>query len=239
MDELPYRICKDIYGNSKLNEIRKFLEEKDFSNFQNYVEKSETTYKKIENWENSLAEKEEQVLRIEGSLKTYKNAFNFVGIFEGFNKLHTQKVRALWGARIGLGLLALIIITVIGYELNKVNYLLSIPNQTIDLTKLFMLTIPLTILIFVLLYFFKIILQTMRSIQSQLLQLDLRMTLCRFIQSYADYAVDLKKKHPDGFEKFESLIFSPLVSSDDKVPNTFDGLDQLSSVVNIVKGKEN
>lgn len=79
----------------------------------------------------------------------------------------------------------------------------------------------------------------MRSIQSQLLQLDLRMTLCRFIQSYADYAVDLKKKHPDGFEKFESLIFSPLVSSDDKVPNTFDGLDQLSSVVNIVKGKEN
>ena len=51
----------------------------------------------------SLAEKEEQVLRIEGSLKTYKNAFNFVGIFEGFNKLHTQKVRALWGARIGLG----------------------------------------------------------------------------------------------------------------------------------------
>lgn len=79
----------------------------------------------------------------------------------------------------------------------------------------------------------------MRSVQSQLLQLDLRMTLCRFIQSYAEYAAELKAKPPEGFEKFESVIFSPLVSSDDKIPNTFDGLDQLSSVVNIVKGKDN
>lgn len=37
----------------------------------------------------------------------------------------------------------------------------------------------------------------MRSVQSQLLQLDLRMTLCRFIQSYAEYAAELKAKHPE------------------------------------------
>ena len=124
-----------------------------------------------------------------------------------------------------------------GYEINSIREII-IEKNTIDIVSLIALTVPFTLLVFLLLYFFKIVLQTMRSIQSQLLQLDLRLTLCRFIQGYADSASELKKKHPDGFDKFESIIFSPLVTSDDKIPHTFEGLDQLSSVVNIIKSKD-
>lgn len=238
VDELPFVICGEIYSNSKLNEIRKFLEEKDFSTFRAYSEKNEEVQSYILKWESELPAKIEEVNRIKTSLKSYEDAFNFVGIFDGFNKLHSKKVSELRSARIGMILIAVLIICLIGYELDQVNNLLAIPNQTFDVVKVIVLTIPLSLLTFILLYFFRIILQTMRSLQSQLLQLDLRLTLCRFIQSYAESASGLKGMHPDGFEKFESLIFSPLVSSDQKIPNAFDGLDQLSSVVNIVKGKD-
>jgi hypothetical protein len=34
-----------------------------------------------------------------------------------------------------------------------------------------------------------------------------------------------------GFEKFENIIFSPLVSSDDKIPTTFDGMEQWAKLI--------
>jgi len=47
----------------------------------------------------------------------------------------------------------------------------------------------------------------MKSIQSQILQIELRMTLCQFIQNYAEQSKALKEQNKEGFEKFESLIF--------------------------------
>jgi hypothetical protein len=38
-----------------------------------------------------------------------------------------------------------------------------------------------------------------------------------------------------GFEKFENIIFSPLVPSDDKIPTTFDGMEQLAKMVDIFR----
>ncbi|MFC6168109.1 hypothetical protein [Acinetobacter terrestris] len=57
------------------------------------------------------------------------------------------------------------------------------------------------------------------------------MTLCQFIQSYAEKSKELKEHNKEGFEKFESLIFSSIVSSDDRIPSTFDGMEQLSSLL--------
>lgn len=224
--DIPFKILQEILNTSGLK------------NLNTTIEKFNAIEKTLRNWDKSLSDKEAEVTRLEKSLESYKDAFNFVGIFEGFNKLHVKKENELWWSRIGLALIGCVIFGTFAYELHSIKSIIQI-SKVIDIPTLLAITIPFTLLIFLLLYFFKIILQTMRSVQSQLLQLDLRMTLCRFIQSYAEYAAELKAKHPEGFEKFESVIFSPLVSSDDKIPNTFDGLDQLSSVVNIVKGKDN
>lgn len=224
--DIPFKILQEILNTSGLK------------NLNTTIEKFNAIEETLSNWDKSLSDKEAEVTRLEKSLESYKDAFNFVGIFEGFNKLHVKKENELWWSRIGLALIGCVIFGTFAYELHSIKSIIQI-SKVIDIPTLLAITIPFTLLIFLLLYFFKIILQTMRSVQSQLLQLDLRMTLCRFIQSYAEYAAELKAKPPEGFEKFESVIFSPLVSSDDKIPNTFDGLDQLSSVVNIVKGKDN
>lgn len=223
--DIPFSLIQEIF---KSNEIK---------NLDDLNKNINEISSKIGEWQSILTEQTAEVEKWHNSLKNYKEAFNFVGIFDGFNQLHKKKVEELWWARFGLLSLAVILLGSLSYEIYSIRDII-IEKGSIDTVSLIALTVPFTILIFLLLYFFKIVLQTMRSIQAQLLQLDLRLTLCRFIQGYAASASDLKKQHPEGFEKFESVIFSPLVSSDDKIPNTFEGLDQLSSVVNIIKGKD-
>lgn len=108
-------------------------------------------------------------------------------------------------------------------------------NEEFKTAKLVVLALPSITLLIVLFWLFRILLQNIKSIQSQIMQLELRMTLCQFIQSYAEKSKELKEQNKEGFEKFESLIFSSIVSSDDKIPSTFDGMEQLSSLLKSFK----
>jgi len=98
-------------------------------------------------------------------------------------------------------------------------------------TGMWFISIPFITLILITLYLLKISLQDKRAVQSQMMQLELRMALCQFIHNYAEDSEKLHKKNAAGFEKFENIIFSPLVSSDDKIPTTFDGMEQLAKLV--------
>jgi hypothetical protein len=60
--------------------------------------------------------------------------------------------------------------------------------------------------------------------------------LCEFIQSYADYSANIKKQDSSALEKFENLIFSGVVSEPEKLPSTYDGLDQLADFIKSIKG---
>ena len=100
------------------------------------------------------------------------------------------------------------------------------------MTALFSLS--LTVL---LVYFFRISVRSTDSCKAQLLQVELRKTLCRFIQNYATYSKDIKEKNPDSLSKFESLIFSGIVSNEEKLPSTFDGIDQVANFVKAMRAK--
>lgn len=88
----------------------------------------------------------------------------------------------------------------------------------------------------VMLYFFKVVLHSYRSVNSQLLQLDLRVALTQFIIKYSDYAADVKTDVVKGtLERFEQVIFSSIVAGDGAIPATFDGLDQVGKVLEKLK----
>lgn len=114
-------------------------------------------------------------------------------------------------------------------------WLLNNYNENLKTLQIVVLALPSITLLLILFWFFRVILQNIKSMQSQIMQLELRMTLCQFIQSYAEKSKELKEYNKDGFEKFESLIFSSIVSSDEKIPNTFDGIESLTNLVKIVK----
>lgn len=40
----------------------------------------------------------------------------------------------------------------------------------------------------------------------------------------------------DSLDKFESIIFSPIVANDEQIPTTFDNLDQFIKMMNVANG---
>lgn len=99
--------------------------------------------------------------------------------------------------------------------------------------------IPVVGLELIMIYFFRVVLSHYHSIQTQIMQLELRQSLCQFIQSYVEYAKKMRENGDDSskntLDKFENLIFSSILSNPDKVPGTFDGLEGLASFLKEIK----
>lgn len=219
---MPIAIIKNLLGNDLLSNIKS-------------VEKySELVEGKFSKWENNLAEREVRADQLKGSLEKYTTGFNFVGLYDGFNLLTTEKTEELkksLNAQIFMGSLAilptLIELMYIFFNITKFDQikfaLLASAVPAISLTVL-------------LVYFFRLSVRSVDSCKSQILQLELRKTLCRFVQNYVEYVGKLKPEERESVAKFETVVFSGIVASDEKIPATFDGLDQLTKLVKVARG---
>ena len=81
----------------------------------------------------------------------------------------------------------------------------------------------------------RVILHNYKRVKTELLQLELRKTFCQFIQSYADYAKEVKKDDSEALSKFENIIFSVIVADNSSLPTTYDGLEQLTKLFSQIK----
>jgi len=95
--------------------------------------------------------------------------------------------------------------------------------------------VPAFTLTLIFIYYFKICLNNFSSVKAQIMQIRLRMSLCQFIQSYADYAKEIRSEDGNPLGKFEDVIFSNIMGSEEKMPATFDGLDNIASLINAIK----
>lgn len=98
-----------------------------------------------------------------------------------------------------------------------------------------MVLLPLISIEVILIYFFRVILLNHRSVKAQIMQIELRQTMCQFIQNYTEYSSEIKKEDAGELEKFESLIFSGVLSDPEKLPSTFDGMEQIGSLIKSIK----
>lgn len=205
-----------------------------FKTFFNFEKKSDdlkqiiaTQEESINKYEKGLEDKAKEVKELEKKLDEYKTAFNFVGLSHGFENLLKQKNKAKTKTFCLLANLAIVALLPLGFSFYKK----FIAN--IDISWQSML--PVIGLEFILIYFFRVVLTHYHSIQTQIMQLELRQSLCQFIQSYAEYAKKIKTDDKDALEKFENLIFSSILSNPDKVPGTFDGVEGLTSLLKELK----
>lgn len=179
-----------------------------------------------------ISDKKEAVDRLAKQLEQQKTAFNFVGLSKGFEKLLKDKEKAKKSSFRFAFLLGVALISIPIYFV----YLLTNNLEIIAQAHLWKATIPFTGLEIIFLYFFRVVLSHYNSIKTQIMQIELRQSLCQFIQSYAEYAKEIKEKDGASLEKFENLIFSSILSTPDKVPSTFDGIEQLSNLIKNIKG---
>jgi len=220
--QMPIAILKKLVGSSILKNVAEPQKIADL------------IQEKFTAWNKELNEKEQTAKQLKEALETYTTAFNFVGLHEGFDRLSKAKVLEVKGLNrllVGFGVLAGV--PLFAELVGAAFYLDRFKEWNANMLFAAIPAFSLTVL---LIYFFRIVLRRAEAAHSQLLQIELRKTLCQFIQSYADYSNKIKGNNPEALSKFESMIFSGLVSTDDKLPTTFDGIDQLSQLVQAIRG---
>jgi len=186
-------------------------------------------------WDLQLKSYEDKVTQLEKALERQKHGFNFVGLAQGFSDMETIVSTEARRQKRKLGFFGGLILAPATLDM------VLLASGKIDMALMSLAgfiawaVVSLTCTV-VFLYFFRIILREVDSKDAQLLQLRLRMTLCQFVQNYTDFASEVKKEHPDTLTKFESLIFSGIVGTQDKLPSTFDGFEQLGSLIKSARG---
>ncbi|WP_455294167.1 hypothetical protein [Vibrio parahaemolyticus] len=219
--EMPISIFKELAYSEEVNEI------KGFSNITDRAKKLKSE------WDRQIKEKQDTVNQLKESLDKYKDAFNFVGLYDGFSDLYNEKMKEKNNVLLWMRVVSILIVIPIFSEL--VFIYLNISNLENHKTAILFSIFPTLSLVGILVYYFRILLVNYKSVKSQLLQIDLRKTLCRFIQSYADYSTDIKEKDEGALNKFENIIFSGIVTDSESLPSTFDGIEQLGKFINSVK----
>jgi len=187
-------------------------------------EEREAGQEKLEKSQNKVSE-------LAATLEKYTTAFNFVGLYDAFRGLREQKRIEARNGRIWLAILGAFMVMPFGLKFYAVIY----PGLGWGLdTAAYVSFVGFEL---ILTYFFRVGLHGYRTVQAQLIQIDLRMALCQFVQEYANYAKDMQKTSPGTLDKFDQLIFSGIVNDERAIPSTFDGVDHLANLISKVKSK--
>ncbi len=232
-----YQMPADILLNRLSNPNLKSVEQ-----FDKILAKAE----KLKNeWDAELVQKEKKVAELHERLNKQEKAFNFVALDRGFSHLEQDKKKSIKFSFYSLAFIAACILGVLGVEIyivwDAVQYNYEVVkngqqvNNLINLNDYAYLVLPTLAIEVILIYFFRVVLSNYHSLKAQILQIELRRSLCQFIQSYADYAKEINDKSAGTLDRFEQIVFSGITSDSDKV-STYDGVDSLANVVKAIRG---
>ncbi len=208
--------------------VKRYLYHPSFTRLVDLPQSIESAEKVLIDFNDELDKKASRAELLKSTLESYTTAFNFVGLNEGFQNLRDGKLTA---ARINLGILFFLGLAMAGVPVAK----LVMDFMQVGLVESYGFYLSALGLELVLIFFFKVCLHNFKSIKAQLLQIDLRMTLCQFIQDYARYASEIKSKDKDLLSGFEKIVFSGIVTSEESIPSTFDGIEKIAEIVAALK----
>lgn len=219
--QMPTSILKALLGSEVVANL---------PNIRTYTVGVEEKFKK---WNEDLAGHESRVNALKDALTKHESAFNFVGLHKGFDDLSIAKKGEVQWLKWHVRLLGVSVMLPLAIELS-VLYVYRAEVTSLN-TPLLLSLLPVVSLTVILIYYFRLAVRTYESSKSQLSQIELRKTMCRFVESYAGFAKRMKNENAETLGKFENMIFSNIVGSDEKMPATFDGVEQLSALIKSVR----
>ncbi|QSV45301.1 hypothetical protein [Geobacter benzoatilyticus] len=219
---MPANIAKEFINDSNIASFREFE-----------AKKSEAAALKKQ-WDEEIEVKKDEADAIKDKLNEYKIGFNFIGLYKGFEDLGSKKNTEVTNLFRSLILMGIVIVLPLLIEI-IVAFNGIYQSKSLGIDHLFVV-IPLLSTEIILIYYFRVILHNLNSAKAQKMQIELRQTLCQFIQSYAEFSEKIKKQDKTALEKFENLIFSGILADPEKLPSTYDGIDQIGKLVKSLKG---
>lgn len=223
--QMPITICKSVLNSDAIGSIQ---------SLNSSLEKAAT-------WAQELSAKEEKVNRLKEALDEAKEGFNFVGLHKGFaglaeEKKNERKSILFW--LIMLGTLAVLpIIVELAYIAYVIFYGTGTPSDETGMpsVKQILAVLPVISLVALFIYYFRVLLFNYRAVKSQLMQIELRKALCQFVQSYAEYAKEIREKTPEVLDRFDKIVFSEIMADEGNLPSLHDGVEQIASAIKSLK----
>lgn len=201
----------------------------------NDIAKSLNAWSEVIHTENlkvsSLKEKLSEYIEV---LEKYKTELAFLGLSAAFKNFYNRKRLENWRQ---LGLLsALAIIVLAAPFLSHYISELFFPSKpgSFDIIQTAFIYLPFIAFEVFGIYFFRVVLLHYNSTQAQLLQLEMKMAACGFIEEYTKFS---KENKGADLSRFEALVFGGIVAELNKIPSTFDGIEALAGVVKEIRGK--
>ncbi|PDO83386.1 hypothetical protein BK796_20660 [Kosakonia pseudosacchari] len=172
-----------------------------------------------------------EISALEKRIKNLRSEYNFVGLSSGFNKIKEKKEKELQETQVnyknlfGCVFIAPVIVALIHF---------LFPNiYPKDYSAIFLI-LPFFTIEMILIYFFRLSYLEAKSLRTQLVQIELRLSLCAFIDEYVEY----RKKHNTNIDKvldnFDSMIFSPIQTNENNIPAMFDGVEAIAGLADKV-----
>ncbi|MBN3198455.1 hypothetical protein H5A20_06985 [Pectobacterium brasiliense] len=221
LNEMPFSLFRDKYHRGDIQHFIKAAE----------VERSMED--KLAEWDKKTTLQLDRVEALNAKLYEQETAYNFVGLYHGYDSLSKTKKSELKRAFVFTLLLGVLVLLPFSTDV----FLVYKGIIKVDSIISFLNLLPAFTLTFIFIYYFRILLSNYTSIKAQVNQIELRKTLCTFIQKYSEYAKEMKSNDSNSLEKFEAIIFSNIMPSEDKIPSTFDGIEQIAKLIESVKGK--
>jgi hypothetical protein len=217
--------------------LKNLLNTQPIVNLRNIQSVATSINEKITGWESKLDEQQKRSEQLGQLFEKHARDFNFSGLHEGFSDMANGIRKELLMAQVGIATFGLLVLLpgILDLLLAFVFHQDFAAMHVYTLVVAGIGTLTLTLLF---LYFFRIALRKADSCRAQMVQVKLRMSLCRFIQPYTDYSKDVRKDSPDTFSKFEALIFSGIVGTTESLPSTFDGLEHIGAFAKSLRGKD-
>jgi hypothetical protein len=224
-----------VYANYVMpaNITKKLIHSPALAEFKAFAETAKAASDLKQEWEKEINAKSEEIEALRNGLSRITTTYNFVGLVNGFENLASAKKSERLRSFLSLLALGALMVAPVAVQL----WFTASHIDTIDThrnTLVYSLP-PLIALEVILLYLFRVVLLHFRGVTTQLLQINLRISLCQFIQSYSEYSTKIKKEDAGALEKFESLIFSGITSDSEALPSTFDGVEQIAKLVNSIR----
>ncbi|MGA6580795.1 hypothetical protein ACPEHY_22985, partial [Providencia sp. NPDC089923] len=171
---------------------------------------------------NDLDEKQSKLDELKKYLSDLSIDYNFAGLTKAYSNIYISKNKERWAS-----LAVLIFLAILSFSPLSIKVITETNNKISDVNIVHYLGF--SALTIISLYFFRVALHNYNSIKAELTQIKLRMNLCMFVDNYSDFSKS--KDNREALDKFENIIFSNIQPNENNIPSTFDGLEQLASLI--------
>ncbi|HGH3391171.1 TPA: hypothetical protein ACJIKU_000973 [Citrobacter freundii] len=219
--------ARDAERKTKIEQLTKESLSSINNSFNTIVNSIKKDAEEVKQIASDIGKSLDEVRALEERVSKLRTEYNFVGLSSGFSQIKDKKEEELRNSEVAYKNLfgCMFICPLILLFLHVV-----FPEKLPQGYNILQVILPFVTIEMVMLYFFRLSYLEAKSLRAQLLQIDLKLSLCSFIDNYVKYRKEHNTNVKKVLDSFDSVIFSPIQANENNIPSMFDGVEALANL---------